>query len=278
MNVNQLRAESCCDKPSRVPIDLADFERGAPFSGDYRAALTALQDRLSLAQLAQIVHGRRAVIVLEGAEASGKKAMLQCLGAGLDPCHYAVHGVAPDRRQASDGHWLAQYWNRLPGVGHTVVFYHSWYRRVLEDRALDLVTEKEWKRGFDEINEFESQQRDYGTLLIKLFFHCTDDVLDQRMADRAAHPWRRHLLGAEELRSAEGRRAYRQALDTMFAQTNTRWAPWTAIDSNDQQAARIAALTVIAEAMEKAIPMQPPEVDEEQVVRLADPRTRVAPA
>lgn len=254
-----------------MPINLADFERGAPFSGDYHAALTALQDRLARAQTAQIVHRRRAVIVLEGQECAGKKTALKQLGAGMDPCHYCVHCVAPDRRQSSEGHWLARFWNRLPGSGDTAIFFHSWYRRVLEDRVMDLVTDKECKRGFDEINEFEAQQRDYGTVLIKLYFHATDQVLDARHAARAGDPWQRHLTGPNELRSPAARDQYREALGQLFKLTDTRWAPWTVIDANDQQSACVSALTAIVEAMEKAIPMQPPE-SEEAVVRFAESR------
>jgi polyphosphate kinase 2 (PPK2 family) len=72
-------------KPAAVPINLGDLERGAPFTGDYPAALAALQDRLARAQLAQIVHRRRALIVLEGPEGAGKKAALKRLGGALDP-------------------------------------------------------------------------------------------------------------------------------------------------------------------------------------------------
>ena len=245
-----------------MPINLADIERGAPFSGDYAVALAALQERLTRVQLAQLVHHRRAVIVLEGPEGAGKKAALKSLGAALDPCHYDVHSVAPDRRQSSEGHWLARFWNRLPAAGNTAIFFHSWYRRVLEDHVMGLVSDKEWKRGFDEINEFEAQQRDYGTLLIKLYFHATDKVLDERIGARAADPWQHHMLGPVELRTADGRESYRQSLAQMFKLTDTRWAPWTGIDANDEQAAHITALTVVAEALEKAIPLQAPERSE----------------
>lgn len=241
-----------------MPINLEEFERGAPFSGDFAAALAALQDRLARVQLAQVVHRRRAVIVLEGPEGAGKKAILKRLGAALDPCHYDVHCVTPDRRQSSEGHWLARFWNRLPAAGHTAIFFHSWYRRVLEDHVMGLVSDKEWKRGFDEINEFESQQRDYGTLLIKLYFHATDKVLDERIGARAADPWEHHLLGPVELRTADGRESYRQSLAQMFKQTDTRWAPWMGVDANDEPAALVAALTIIAEALEKAIPLDVP--------------------
>lgn len=241
-----------------MPINLEDFERGAPFSGDYVAALAGLQDRLARLQLAQLVHRRRALIVLEGPEGAGKKGVLRRLGAALDPCHFDVHCVTPDRRQSSEGHWLARFWNRLPAAGNTAIFFHSWYRRVLEDHVMGLVSDKEWKRAFDEINEFESQQRDYGTLLIKLYFHATGKVLDERIGARAGDAWEHHMLGPVELRTADGRESYRQSLAQMFKLTDTRWAPWTGIDANDGQAAHVAALTIIAEAMEGAIPLEAP--------------------
>ena len=276
--LTQLRADSRCDKPAAVPINLADIERGAPFTGDYAAALAALQDRLSRVQLAQVVHRRRTIIVLEGPEGTGKKGVLKRLGAGLDPCHYDVHCVAPDRRQSSEGHWLARFWNRLPAAGSTAIFFHSWYRRVLEDHVMGLVSDKEWKRGFDEINEFESQQRDYGTLVIKLYFHATDRMLDERIGVRAADPWQHHMLGPVELRTADGRESYRQSLAQMFKQTDTRWAPWTGVDANDEQAAHISALTIIADTMEKSISMEPPARSEPVARFTTSSAARLSPA
>ena len=242
-----------------MPIDLTDFERGHPYKGDVAGALAALQHRLARAQLSQIVHQRRLIIVIEGPEGGGKRDFLKLLGAALDPTHVAVTTVSPDRRRARDGHWLARFWARLPEAGNTAIFYHSWYRRVLEDKLLGLVTDKEWKRAFDEINEFESQQRDYGTMIVKLFFHVTDATQARRIAEREDDEWLRHLVGPEEFRTAPARVAYRAALTQVLAQTDTRWAPWSMIDANDGAAAQVAGLTAIADALDKALPLAPPE-------------------
>ncbi len=230
-----------------------------PFKGDVAGALAALQHRLARAQLSQIVHQRRVIIVIEGAEGGGKRDFVKLLGAALDPTHYAVSTVSPDRRLARDGHWLARFWAKLPEAGHSAIFYHSWYRRVLEDKLLALVTDKEWKRAFDEINEFESQQRDYGTLIVKLFFHVSDATQERRITERQDDPWQRHLVGAEEFRNPPARIAYCAALVHMLAQTDTRWAPWSMIDANDSAAAQVAGLTAIADSLEKALPQAPPE-------------------
>jgi polyphosphate kinase 2 (PPK2 family) len=240
-------------------VDLTEYERGLPFKGDVAGALAALQHRITRAQLSQSVHHKRAIIVLEGPEGGGKRDFLRTLGAALDPTRFAVTSVTPDRRRAREGHWLARFWAGLPDAGHSALFFHSWYRRALEDKVLGLVTDKEWKRAFDEINEFEAQQKDYGTLIVKLFFHVTDEIRARRIGELEADEWQRHLLGSEELRAPTALAAYRQALVQLLAQSDTRWAPWTVVDANDGAAAQVAALTAIAEAMEKAFPMEPPE-------------------
>ena len=260
-----------------MPIDLTNFERGVPFKGDVAGALAALQHRLARIQLSQIVHQRRVIIVIEGSEGGGKREFVKLLGAALDPTHFAVTTVSPDRRRARDGHWLARFWAKLPEAGHDAIFYHSWYRRVLEDKLLGLVSDKEWKRAFDEINEFESQQRDYGTLIVKLFFHVTDETQGRRIAEREADEWQRHLVGPEEFRSPPARIAYRAALIQMLAQTDTRWAPWSMIDANDSNAAQVAALTAIADSLEKALPQAPPETAG-SVVPFMVPSERAQPA
>src|SRR5438876_721073 len=128
-------------------------------------ALTALREHLRDLQLPQIVHGRRAIILFEGPDGAGKKYALRQLSAAFDPCHFTVHSTMYERRQSEEGHWLARFWRALPASGSTAIFYRSWYRRVLDDRILGRTDDVALTRSFDEINEFEAQQRDYGTLI-----------------------------------------------------------------------------------------------------------------
>jgi len=242
-----------------VVIDLTQFERGDAFSGDYHASLSALQQRLARLQIAQIVHRKRALIIFEGWMCAGKKAALKRLVASWDPCHLSTHCVGGADRSDDDRHWLAPFWSALPPAGDTAIFYRSWYRRLIDDRASGTTDTKRWARACDEINEFEAQQRDHGTLIVKLFFHVSAEQQQVRFRERQADPWRRHLLDAQQLPSSEERERTTLALNDMFEATDTRWAPWRVIDANDKQASRIAALTFLVEAFEKAIPAEPPK-------------------
>ena len=88
--------------------------------------------------------------------------------------------------------------------------------------------------------------------------HVTQEVQDERFRARLEHPWKRWKLSADDFRNRDRRPDYLAALADMFAQTDTRWAPWHVVDGNDKKAARIAALTIIADALEKAVPLEPP--------------------
>ncbi len=241
-----------------MPIDLTKFERGVPFAGDYAEALTALQERLAQLQLAQIVHRKRAIIIFEGWEGAGKKAALKRLVAAWDPCHLATHCFASDDGEHDERHWLARFWSRLPPAGHSTIFFRSWYRQLVDRRVAGDLDEKGWSRAADEVNEFESQQRDHGTLVIKLFFHLDEAVQAERLRERREDPWQRWLVGPGDVRSLAARDGHQTAWQSLFALTDTRWAPWRIIDCTDKRASRLATLSAVADALEKALPLKPP--------------------
>jgi polyphosphate kinase 2 (PPK2 family) len=220
--------------------------------------LSALREHVGELQLPQIAHGRRAIILFEGLQGSAKKFALRQLISAFDPCHCQVHPTGFDRREASEGHWLARFWRQLPIAGNTAIFFRSWYRRVLDDRVLGRTNEETVPRVFDEINEFEAQQRDYGTLLVKLYFDVSADVQEQRLARRRQSIWRVRAAEDEFIRADDP--AYQSALEQLRANTDTRWSPWRTIDGDDEQQAALAALEAIADIWSKAMPAEPPQL------------------
>jgi polyphosphate kinase 2 (PPK2 family) len=230
---------------------------------DQGSALAALREHLAELQLPQIAHRRRAIILFEGLQGSGKKYALKQLAAAFDPCQYAVHSIGFDRREASDGHWLARFWRRLPSASHTAIFYRSWYLRVLDDRILGRTNEDVVARSFDEINEFEAQQRDYGTLIVKLYFQVSAEVQERRLAQRAASPWSRGMRREEPIIADDP--AYLHAFQALKANSHTRWSPWLMIDGDDEEQAAADALSAIADAWAEAMPAEPPHLVAEPV-------------
>ncbi len=243
-----------------MTIDLADFESGRNFDGDYAETLADLQERISRLFVANHVGGRRAVIVCEGWDAGGKGGAIQRLTAECDPRHYSVWPIAAPTPEEKAHHYLWRFWRRLPAAGEVAIFDRSWYGRVLVERVEKFASEPEWRRAYDEINEFEAQQNLDGTTVIKLFFHVTQKTQDARLAARLRHPWKRWKVTEEDFRNRDKRPAYLAAVRDMFEHTDSRWAPWKVIDGNDKKSARIAALTQVADALGAAVPATPPPV------------------
>ena len=148
-------------------------------TGELDAELAALREHLADLQLPQIAHRRRATILFEGPDGAGKKQALRQLAAAFDPCHFSVHPVAYDRREAAEGHWLARFWRELPGAGDTAIFFRSWYRRVLDDRILGRTDEAKVL-----LTEAADVAHSLGDQVQEAWIHS--DVLQKRLRDRTA--------------------------------------------------------------------------------------------
>ncbi|QNA83934.1 polyphosphate kinase [Sphingomonas sp. So64.6b] len=244
-----------------MSINLSDYESGKKFDGDYSDALAAVQERLAHIQVAHIVHKKRAVVLFEGWDAAGKGGIIQRLTAQWDPRNFDVWPISAPTEEELAHHFLWRFWKKLPGNANIAVFDRSWYGRVLVERVEGFATEAQWRRGYDEINEFEAQQADSGTTIVKLFIHTTQKEQDERLKARLDHPWKRWKTGADDYRNRDKRDAYLDAMAEMFRRTDTRWGPWSAIDGNNKKAARIAALTAIADRLQANVDMTPPPLD-----------------
>ncbi|MCW2405672.1 polyphosphate kinase 2 (PPK2 family) [Sphingobium sp. B1D7B] len=251
-----------------MTIKLSDYEKGADFDGDFDKALLKLQKRLEKIQVAHIIHKRRSVVMLEGWDAAGKGGIIKRMTSLLDPRYFHVWPIGAPTPDELGRHFLWRFWTKLPADKHIAIFDRSWYGRVLVERVEGFCTKAEWKRGYDEINAFEAQQIDSGTAIVKLFVHITQKEQDKQLAQRLDDPFKRWKTGTEDYRNRDKRADYLDAIKDMFAKTDTKQAPWQVIDGNDRKAARIAALTCIADRLEKHVSMEMPDVDP-AVVKLA---------
>ncbi len=254
-----------------MTIDLSDYEDGQKYDGHYKRELAKLQERLEHIQVAHIVHGKRAIVMVEGWDAAGKGGIIQRMTALWDPRNFEVYPIAAPSAEEKAHDFLWRFETRLPTPGHIAVFDRSWYGRVLVERVEGFATEAEWQRGYDEINAFEAQQVENGTTLVKLFVHTTQKEQDRRLKARLDDPWKRWKTGLDDYHNRSRRADYLVALHDMFARTDTPAAPWIAIDGNDKKAARIAALHAIADRLQVGVPMEPPSLDPavERIARAA---------
>lgn len=219
----------------------------------YRIQLKKLQHRLSALHNQLYQQKIPVVIVYEGWDAAGKGGNIKRLSAALDPRGYEVHPIASPKPFEKDRHFLWRFWTRLPKTGHIAIFDRSWYGRVMVERLEGFCTENDWQRAYNEINEFEKELSDWGAVIIKFWVQIDKDTQLARFTERQNTPAKQWKITDEDWRNREKWDQYEAAVDEMLSKTSTAYAPWYILESNDKHYARIKALRIVIEQLEKAL-------------------------
>lgn len=194
--------------------------------------------------------GVSTVCVFEGWDAAGKGGAIRRLTAALDARDYKVIPIAAPTDEERAHHYLWRFWRHLSRAGRFTIYDRSWYGRVLVERVEGFATTEEWMRGYGEINDFEDQVVDYGTVLCKFWLHITPEEQLQRFTARSQIPWKAWKLTEEDWRNRDRWNDYEAAVNDMIERTSTRKAPWSLIEANCKHLARVKVLETVCERLE----------------------------
>jgi polyphosphate kinase 2 (PPK2 family) len=245
---------------------------------DYERRLAEMQQTLQRVQQAYLGTSHRAIIVLEGWDTAGKGGVVRRLGWALDPRSFKVHAIAAPTAREKSLHYLQRFWERLPEHDQIVVFDRSWYGRVLVERVEGYATPAEWRRAYNEINDFERMLVEDDTRLVKIFLHITPEEQMGRFRARLTDPLKRWKLSYEDFRNHGRWKDYEAAIEDMVETTSTKRAPWHLVPANNKPFGRLAAFRVIADRLSKDVALEPraldPKVAEaaEQLLGIRPPR------
>jgi polyphosphate kinase 2 (PPK2 family) len=192
-------------------------------------------------------------VLFEGWDASGKGGAIKRLVAPLDARHVRVVSFAAPSPDEKRHHYLHRFVPALPGLGGMAVLDRTWYGRVLVERVEGFATVEEWRRAYDEINEFERMLADGGTVLVKLWMHISDDEQLERFQAREKNPLKRYKLTDEDWRNRGKRDAYAEAVEEMVERTSTEWAPWHLVEGDSKRFARVKVVETVVEAAEDGL-------------------------
>ncbi|MFA9462151.1 polyphosphate kinase 2 family protein [Thiohalorhabdus methylotrophus] len=235
---------------------------------DYKRHLKALQIDLIRLQQSVMREGLRAMVALEGMDAAGKGGAIRRMAHSMDPRAYRVYRVGPPERQEKARHHLYRFWTKVPLPGEMAVFDRSWYGRVLVERVEGLEEPAVWERGYREINDFERTLADSGVVLVKCWLHIDPDEQLRRFNRRLADPLKAWKMSEDDWRNRENWDAYMAAVEDMFAQTYSEWAPWTVIPANDKRYARIRVLQAVSDGLRRRAERDGLECPDPEPVRI----------
>jgi AMP-polyphosphate phosphotransferase len=220
---------------------------------DYSRELAAQQRRLALLSRERGFKKHSVILVFEGPDASGKGGSIRRITAALDARQYDTFPTSAPSEEERSQPYLWRFWRRIPRKARFAIFDRSWYGRVLVERVEGFAAPHDWARAYAEINEFEEQLVRDGALLVKFWLQVSKQEQLERFKDRAANAFKRYKLSEEDWRNRAKWDEYQEAACDMIDRTSTDLAPWTLVEADDKNFARIKVLRTICDRIESAI-------------------------
>ena len=231
----------------RVSADLTLKAKG------YKERLEELSEELGILQQKLAASDRALVLVFEGRDAAGKGGSIRRVTRALNPRGYRAVPVAAPVGDERVHTYLWRFARSMPKRGNTVIFDRSWYGRMMVEPIEGFCTQEEYNRSASEINGFERSIVESGGIVIKFWMEISKDEQLRRFEARRDNPLKRWKITDEDWRNRDKWDAYETHVDTMLSTTNTPWAPWVVVESEDKKYGRIKVLETIVSTLRREL-------------------------
>jgi polyphosphate kinase 2 len=221
----------------------AEAEADGPIKAkQYEKELAKLHGQLVQLQLWVQKSGAKVCVVFEGRDGAGKGGTIKAITERVSPRVFRVVALpAPTDREKSQM-YLQRYVVHLPAAGEIVIFDRSWYNRAGVERVMGFCTEEQAQRFLASVPLMERAVVDSGIILLKYWLEVSPEEQTRRLEGRINDARKVWKLSPMDLASYARWNDYTSARDAMFAATDTAWAPWWVVPSDDKKRARLAVI------------------------------------
>jgi polyphosphate kinase len=211
-------------------------------SKDYERALASLHVELVKLQQWVVHKGLKICVVFEGRDGAGKGGVIKAITERVSPRVFRVIALpAPTEREKSQM-YIQRYIPHLPAAGEVVMFDRSWYNRAGVERVMGFCPEDQVKRFLQMVPAAERVIIDSGVILLKYWLAVSEEEQTRRLSSRIDDGRKIWKLSPMDLKSYSRWYDYSRARDEMFKATDTPWAPWYVVRSDDKKRARLNAI------------------------------------
>jgi polyphosphate kinase len=210
---------------------------------EYEKALRTLQVELCVLQDWVKDKGLRVIVVFEGRDAAGKGGVIKAITERVSPRVFRVVALpAPSDREKSQL-YMQRYLQHAPAAGEVVIFDRSWYNRAGVEYVMGFCSKEQHRRFLKVCPEFELYVVDEGILLVKYWLEVSEPEQQRRFEARITDPLRQWKLSPTDLYSRSRWFEYSRARDIMIEATDTEFAPWYIVPSDDKRRARLNCIS-----------------------------------
>ena len=252
------QAERAKAPPSITSIDGLDILRTLDLTKklepeEYEADVEKLQGKLNLLTRHKNFEKHSVVLVFEGSDAAGKGGSVRRITQAIDARVCRIIPIAAPTEEERAQPYLWRFWRHLPRRGKMIIFDRSWYGRVLVERVEGFCSEPDWMRAYSEINDFEQQLAQNGTILLKFWLAISKEEQLRRFEERQNTRFKRFKITEEDWRNREKWDLYEAAICDMLERTSTEISPWTLVESEDKLWGRIKILRTLCKRLEEEL-------------------------
>jgi polyphosphate:AMP phosphotransferase len=219
----------------------------------FQSDLEKYQGKLALLTRSPKFKDITVIAMFEGNDAAGKGGAIRRITSALDARNYDVIPVAAPTEEERAQPYLWRFWRNIPRRARVAIFDRSWYGRVLVERVEGFCTEVDWMRAYGEINDFEAQMVRHNIVVVKFWLAISQDEQLKRFEAREKIGFKRFKITEEDWRNRGKWSEYERAVCDMVDRTSTEIAPWTLVEANDKNFARIKILKTLCRQIELAL-------------------------
>src|SRR5512136_1865234 len=232
---------------------------------DYLKKLAKLHVELVKLQEWVKTKGIKICIVFEGRDGAGKGGVIKAITERVSPRVFRVVALpAPTEREKTQMYGQ-RFIPHFPAAGEVVIFDRSWYNRAGVERVMGFCTEEQAKGFLKIVPLFEKMMVDSGIILLKYWLEVSPKEQTRRLEGRIDDGRKIWKLSPMDLKSYSRWDDYTRARDEMFAATDTAWAPWYVVRSDDKKRARLNLITHLLSRIEyKKVPRAKVELPRRQ--------------
>jgi len=220
-----------------------------------------------LVQLQEYVvqNGLKVCILFEGRDGAGKGGAIKAITERVSPRVFRVVALPTPTEREKSQMYVQRYIGHLPAAGEVVIFDRSWYNRAGVERVMGFCTEEEATLFLQNTPVVERAIVNSGIILLKYWLEVSPEEQTRRLKDRFKDARKLWKLSPMDLKSYSRWYDYSRARDAMFEATDTGWAPWHAVHSNDKKKARLAIIEhILSSVPHKKMPHEKIELPKRQ--------------
>ena len=230
---------------------------------EFNKELERLQGELVKLQYWVKDKGLRVIVVFEGRDAAGKGGIIKRITERVSPRVFRVVALPTPSEREKTQIYMQRYVTHFPAAGEIILFDRSWYNRAGVERVMGFCTEEQYLGFLHYTPVFEKAMTDGGILLVKYWLDVGMKEQERRFKDRIHDVRKTWKLSPMDTESYERWYDYSRARDAMFTATDTDFAPWYIVHSDDKKRARLNCISHLL----SLVPYKEPQLEEVKLGR-----------